>query len=262
MGREFEVITIFPEIFNAYLRESILKRAVERALIDVKVYNLRDFSADKHRTVDDYPYGGGSGMVMKIEPLSYAMGAIKADGAERLTVLLSPQGKRYDQAMARSFAEEKRKILFICGRYEGIDDRVREFLVDEEVSVGDYIVTGGELPALVIIDSVARLVPGVLGDEASPEEESFSWGILEYPQYTRPPEFKGMKVPGILLSGNHKEIAKWRRKEALKRTLRRRPDLLEVAALSEEDRKMLKELCLHKTVTHDVEGKNEPDTGC
>ncbi len=242
----FDIITIFPEIFHAYLGESILKRALQRQLLDIKVYNLRDFTTDKHRTVDDYPYGGGPGMVMKIEPIYNAVQAIKAadykNGTERLTVMLSPQGKVFNQEMAEDLSKEKRRILFICGRYEGIDERVRESLVDEEISIGDYVMTGGELAALVIIDSVARLIPGVLGDEESAKEESFTWGILDYPHYTRPPEFMGMKVPEVLLSGNHREILQWRRREAIKRTLQKRPDLFKSVELNEEDKKILEDI--------------------
>ncbi|MCL4490525.1 MAG: tRNA (guanosine(37)-N1)-methyltransferase TrmD [Nitrospirae bacterium] len=253
MSIGFDIITIFPGMVSAYIGESILKRAVQKGLLDVKVYNLRDHATDKHRTVDDYPYGGGSGMVMKIEPLYTAVQAIKADGLERLTVMLSPQGRRYDQAAAESLSQEKRRILFICGRYEGIDERVKESLVDDEVSIGDYVLTGGELGALVIIDSVARLIPGVLGDEESAKEESFTWGILDYPHYTRPPEFMGMRVPEVLLSGNHKDIADYRRKEALRRTLQKRPDLLGKAALSKRDYDILNELCSSKTGINDAE---------
>lgn len=242
MGVGFDIITIFPEIFHAYLGESILKRAIRKGALDVAVYNLRDFTTDKHRTVDDTPYGGGAGMVMKIEPLHAAVQAIKADGRQRVTVLLSPQGRRFTQQEAERRAADSRRLLFICGRYEGIDERVRESLVDEEWSIGDYVLTGGELPALVIIDGIARLLPGVLGDEASALEESFTWGILDYPHYTRPPEFGGLRVPEVLLSGNHKEIARYRRKEALRRTLLRRPDLLEAAPLTEADYVLLKEL--------------------
>jgi tRNA (guanine37-N1)-methyltransferase len=244
MAIGFDIITIFPEIFHAYLGESILKRALQKQLLDVRVYNLRDFTTDKHRTADDYPYGGGPGMVMKIEPIYNAVQAIKADGLERFTVMLSPQGRVFNQEMAEALSEEKRRILFICGRYEGIDERVRESLVDEEISIGDYVMTGGELAALVIIDSVARLIPGVLGDEESAKEESFTRGILDYPHYTRPPEFMGMKVPDVLLSGNHREISRWRRREAIKRTLQRRPDLLKMAELSEEDREILEDINL------------------
>ena len=248
MGIGFDVITIFPGIFNAYLGEGIIKRALEKGLFDVTIYNLRDFATDKHRTVDDYPYGGGPGMVMKIEPIYNAVQAIKSDGLERLTVMLSPQGKQYNQEIAerlsKYLAVEKRRIIFICGRYEGIDERVRECLVDEEISIGDYVLTGGELAALVIIDSVARLIPSVLGDEKSAKEESFTWGVLDYPHYTRPPKFMGMKVPDVLLSGNHKEIWRWRRREAIRRTLMKRPDLLKKTGLSSEDNEIINELCL------------------
>ncbi|MBI5212737.1 MAG: tRNA (guanosine(37)-N1)-methyltransferase TrmD [Nitrospirae bacterium] len=247
MGAGFDIITIFPEIFHAYLGESILNRAIQKGLLDVNVRNPRDFTTDKHRTVDDYPYGGGSGMVMKIEPIHSAVNAVKSDGIERLTVLLTPQGVTYNQEKAEVLSAylsaEKRRLLLICGRYEGIDERVRESIADEEISIGDYVLTGGELAALVIIDSIARLIPGVLGDEESIKEESFTWGILDYPHYTRPPEFKGMKVPDVLLSGNHGEVSKWRRREAIRRTLKRRPDLLKKAKLSEEDNAIINELC-------------------
>lgn len=245
-GIGFDIITIFPEMFHAYLGEGILKKAMQKELVDVKVYNLRDFASDKHRTVDDYPYGGGPGMVMKIEPIYNAVKTIKSDGLERLTIMLSPQGTIFNQKTAETLLSEKKRILFVCGRYEGIDERVVESLVDEEISIGDYVMTGGELAALVIIDSIARLIPGVLGDEESAKEESFTWGLLDYPHYTRPPEFMGMKVPDILLSGNHKEIWRWRRKEALKRTMKRRPDLLKNIELTEEDKKILNELCSEK----------------
>ncbi|BCB96688.1 tRNA (guanine-N(1)-)-methyltransferase [Dissulfurispira thermophila] len=241
MNIGFDIITIFPGIFHAYLGESILKKALQKKLLDVKVYNLRDFTTDRHKTVDDYPYGGGPGMVMKIEPIYNAVHAIKADGLERQIVMLSPQGKIYNQAMAEEMLKEKRRVLFICGRYEGIDERVRESIVDEEISIGDYVMTGGELAALVIIDSIARLIPGVLGDEESIKEESFTWGLLDYPHYTRPPEFMGMKVPDVLLSGNHREIYKWRRRQAIRRTLERRPEILKNAKLTDEDIEILKE---------------------
>jgi tRNA (guanine37-N1)-methyltransferase len=244
----FDIVTIFPSIINAYLGESILKRAVRNGLLDVKVYDLRDYTTDRHRTVDDYPYGGGSGMVMKIEPMFNALKAIGADGEERRKILLSPQGRTYNQDIAEELLQEEKRILLICGRYEGIDERVRETLIDEELSIGDYIMTGGELASLVIIDSVARLCPGVLGDDDSSKEESFTWGILDYPHYTRPPEFMGHVVPGMLLSGNHAKIVEWRRKEALKRTMENRPDLLKKAALSAEDKKMLQELWSQKEI--------------
>ncbi len=236
----FDIITIFPEIFSSYLSESILKRAVQNGLLDVKIHNLRDFSESKHKTVDDSPYGGGPGMVMKIEPIYNAIQAIKSDGIERLTILLSPQGRVFNQKAAEDLLGLDKRILFICGRYEGIDERVRELLADDEMSIGDYILTGGELAALVIIDALTRLVPGVLGDGESFIEESFTSGILDYPHYTRPSEFRGVKVPDVLLSGNHQVIKKWRRKEALKRTFIKRPDLIERAKLSPEDRDLLR----------------------
>ncbi|MBN2654783.1 MAG: tRNA (guanosine(37)-N1)-methyltransferase TrmD [Nitrospirae bacterium] len=242
MSGRFDVITIFPEIISSYCSQSILGKASANGLIDVKTYNLRDFTTDKHKTVDDYPYGGGSGMVMKIEPLYRALEAVKSDGAARRTILLGPQGRCFDQSCAESLAEEQGRILMICGRYEGIDDRIHSF-VDEEISIGDYVLTGGELASLVIIDSVSRLLPGVLGDDESSKEESFSWGILDYPHFTRPPEFMGIKVPDVLMSGNHKEIDSWRRAEAVKRTLASRPDLFKSAALNREDRKILDGLC-------------------
>lgn len=243
MAAAFDILTIFPEIIRTYLNESIVKRALERGLVTAEVFNPRDFTTDRHRSVDDYPYGGGSGMVFKIEPIWNALAHIKADGAERRVVLLSPQGRTFDQDMAQALSHETRRVVLICGRYEGIDERVREALVDEEVSIGDYVLTGGELAALVIIDTVVRLIPGVLGDQDSAKEESFSWGILDYPHYTRPPEFRGMKVPEVLLSGNHREIERWRRREALRRTCRQRPDLLGKAGLTEEDHKIIRELC-------------------
>ena len=239
---KFDIITIFPEIFNAYLNESIIKRAIEKKIIEAKVHNLRDFTADRHRTVDDYPYGGGPGMVMKPEPFFNAIESIKAGGVKSRTIMLSPQGKVFNQDMALSMSKENQNLILICGRYEAVDERVRESLVDEEISIGDYILTGGELPALVIIDTVARLIPGVLGDERSKEEESFTWGILDYPQYTRPPEFRGLRVPEVLLSGNHKDISIWRRKEALRRTMLKRPDLIGRALLTDKDHKLVSEI--------------------
>ncbi|MBI5204469.1 MAG: tRNA (guanosine(37)-N1)-methyltransferase TrmD [Nitrospirae bacterium] len=239
---KFDIITIFPEIFNAYLNESIIKRAINKKIIEAKVHNLRDFTADRHRTVDDYPYGGGPGMVMKPEPFFNAVETIKSDGIPRRTIMLSPQGKVFNQGMALSMSKESQDLILICGRYEAVDERVRENIVDEEISIGDYILTGGELPALVIIDTVARLIPGVLGDERSNEEESFTWGILDYPQYTRPPEFRGLMVPEVLLSGNHKDISNWRRKEALRRTILKRPELIGRALLTDKDHKLVSEI--------------------
>lgn len=237
-----EIITIFPAIFDAYFSLNIFQRAFEKGLVEVKVHNLRDYTTDKHRTVDDYPYGGGPGMVLKPEPLFRAVESVRADGIETHTIMLSPQGKPFDQETALTLSKDKRRLLLLCGRYEAIDERVKDALVDSEVSIGDYVLTGGELPALVIIDSIVRLLPGALGDEYSVKEESFSWGILDYPHYTRPPDFKGMSVPGVLLSGNHGEIARWRRKEALRRTLCRRPDLIRRAALTDDDYRLISEI--------------------
>ena len=237
-----EVITIFPEIFHSYLSAGVLKKALQKKLIEVNVHNLRDYSRDRHRTVDDYPYGGGAGMVMKPEPFFDAVETISPKKKERRVIMLSPTGKKFDQNMAEELSKGKKKLIFLCGRYEAIDERVRIALVDNEISIGDYILTGGELAALVIIDAIARIIPGVLGDERSAKEDSFSSGILDYPHYTRPPIFRDMAVPEVLLSGNHKEILRWRRKESLRRTLERRPDLLEKRILGNEDNKILNEL--------------------
>lgn len=239
---KYGIITIFPEIFHAYLDEGILKRALLKGLIEVYVHDLRDFAEDRHRTVDDYPYGGGSGMVMKPEPFFNAVETLYPDKSQRRVILLNPAGKKFDQDMAVELSKENSHLLFLCGRYEAIDERVKITLVDDEISVGDYILTGGELPALVIIDAVTRLIPGVLGDNHSVEAESFSWGILDYPHYTRPSLFRNIAVPEILLSGNHKDIMRWRRKEALRRTLERRPDLIESANLSKDDYVLLREI--------------------
>lgn len=237
-----DIITIFPEILYAYLGEGILKRAIKKRLIEVKVHNLRDYSKNRHRTVDDYPYGGGAGMVMRPEPFFVAVETLCPERIRRRVIMLSPAGKKFDQDMASELSIERRQIIFLCGRYEAIDERVRIALVDDEISIGDYILTGGELPALVMIDAIARLVPGVLGDERSAGEDSFSSGILDYPHYTRPPVSMDMAVPEVLLSGNHKEIWRWRRKEALRRTLERRPELLEKSGLSDDDYKLISEI--------------------
>lgn len=237
-----DVITIFPEIVHAYLGEGILKRALEKKLIEIRIHNLRDFAKDKHKTVDDYPYGGGAGMVMKPEPFFSAVETLCPERTKRRVIMLSPAGNKFDQDMAAELSREKRNLLLLCGRYEAIDERVRIALVNDEISVGDYILTGGELPALVIIDAVARLIPGVLGDERSAEEDSFSSGLLDYPHYTRPPVFMGKEVPEVLLSGNHKEIWQWRRKEALRRTIERRPELLDKFILSDEDYTLIREI--------------------
>ncbi len=237
-----DIITIFPGIFHAYLSEGMLKRALQKSLIEIEIHNMRDFTGDRHRTVDDYPYGGGSGMVMKPEPFFAAVETLCPDAEKRRVVILSPAGRKFDQEMAMELSQETRRLIFLCGRYEAIDERVRTALADDEVSIGDYVLTGGELPALVIIDAIVRLIPGVLGDERSAEVESFSWGILDYPHFTRPPVFRGLQVPEILLSGNHKNILRWRRKEALRRTLQRRPELLEKYSLSDEDYTLMREI--------------------
>jgi tRNA (guanine37-N1)-methyltransferase len=242
------IITIFPEIFYAYLNESIMKRAALKGLLDVEIHNLRDYTTDRHRTVDDYPYGGGAGMVMKPEPFFKAVETICPDPSSRRVIMLSPAGKRFEQETAVELSNESKTLVFLCGRYEAIDERVRTELVNDEISAGDYVLTGGELPALVIIDAVARLIPGVLGDEHSAEVESFSWGILDYPHFTRPPEFRNLKAPETLLSGHHKDIERWRRKEALRRTLMNRPDLLEKASLSDIDYKLIKEIKEEETL--------------
>ena len=223
-----DVLTLFPKMFDAVLGESILKRSQAKGLAEIKVHNLRDWTHDAHRSADDKPFGGGAGMVMKIEPVARALKEIKkvARGQKPAArvVLLTPQGKKLDQKLVKKLAKEKRLIL-ICGHYEGVDERVRG-LVDEEISIGDYILTCGELPAMVLIDSIVRLIPGVLGDEESTKFESFESGMLEYPQYTRPSEYEGKRVPEVLLSGDHKRIEEWRKSEALKRTIERRPELI------------------------------------
>jgi tRNA (guanine37-N1)-methyltransferase len=220
---QIDVLTLFPEMFEGPLGHSILRRAIDRGLLDVRLTNIRDFATDRHRTVDDYPYGGGPGMVMKPGPIFDAVEAVAESGAP--IILLSPQGRVFTQRIAAELARQERLVL-ICGHYEGVDERVREHLVTDELSIGDYVLTGGELAAMVVIDAVTRLLPGVLGGEESTSEESHSHGLLEYPQYTRPPDFRGWTVPEILLSGHHAEIARWRRRQALLRTARRRPDLL------------------------------------
>jgi tRNA (guanine37-N1)-methyltransferase len=221
---EIDVLTLFPRIFEGPLDESILKRAQNKGLVAVRVHNLRDFTHDKHHVVDDKPYGGGPGMLMKPEPIFEAVEKFRRESSR--VVLMTPQGAPLTQIHARKFSEESHLII-ICGHYEGVDERVREALVDEEVSIGDYVLTNGALAAAVFVDAVVRLVPGVLGDEQSADDDSFAAGLLEGPQYTRPPEFRGMSVPEILLSGNHEAVAKWRAECARQRTKERRPDLLE-----------------------------------
>lgn len=236
-----DIVTIFPEAFAA-LDLSIVGRARQRGLLDVRIHNLRDFTADRHRQVDDVPYGGGPGMVMKPEPFVAAVESIRRDaGIDPRVLLPSPQGRRLDQALVRELSLE-RHLIILCGHYEGIDERVRDAVEAEEISIGDFIVSGGELPAMVITDAVARLVPGVVGDADSVAQDSFSEGLLDYPHYTRPPVYRGLGVPQVLLSGHHEAVRLWRRKEQLRRTLQRRPELLKREALSEEDRRLLEEL--------------------
>ena len=237
----FDVVTIFPAMVEQPLAAGILARAIERGTLDVRVRDLRDFTTDRHRVVDDVPYGGGPGMVLKADPIFRALDAIEAERGAPLTVIMtSPQGRRFTQDVAREVSGAAHLVL-LCGRYEGFDERVRE-RVDEELSIGDFVLTGGELPALVILDAVARLVPGVVGDEQSVAEDSFSRGLLDFPQYTRPAEIDCLHVPDVLLSGNHAEIRRWRKRAAVSRTLERRPDLLAAADLDDEERQILKEL--------------------
>lgn len=249
----FDIVTIFPEFFGSILEHGLLKRALAGGHIDVRLHDLRDFTEDRHRTVDDRPFGGGPGMVFKPEPIFRAVEVLKAESPAQSfpVVLLSPQGRLFSQAVADELARESRLTL-ICGRYEGVDARVAERLATDELSMGDYVLSGGELPAAVVLEAVTRLLPGVLGNEKSLAHESFAGsddtaregrqGLLDFPHYTRPADFRGMQVPEVLLSGNHEEIRLWRRRRALEKTLRQRPDLLEDLRLSDEDRRLLDEI--------------------
>ena len=237
----FTIITLFPDFFSSPLKTSILGKAIKNQKIKVNVINVRDFAGGKHKVTDDTPYGGGRGMVMKPEPIIKAIKSIKKDNSEAWFTLLSPQGRLFNQILAGELSQKKHLVL-ICGHYEGVDQRVRYF-IDDEISLGDFVLTGGEPAALCIIDAVARLLPGVIGKPQSLEEESFSEGLLEYPQYTRPAEYAGYKVPEILLSGHHKNIAQWRRQQAILHTLLLRPDLLSSTSLTEEDKEFLKRIC-------------------
>jgi tRNA (guanine37-N1)-methyltransferase len=234
-----DVLTLFPSMFEGVFGSSILGKAREKGIVSLNAVNFRDFANNKHNTVDDYPFGGGGGMVLKPEPIFAAVEHIAAaSGTKPRVILMCPQGTPYSQRIAERLSRESH-LLLICGHYEGYDERIREHLADEELSIGDYVLTGGELPAMVVIDSVVRLLPGVLGNEQSAVTDSFSTGLLEYPQYTRPANFRGWNVPDVLLSGHHEQIAKWRREQSLLRTLKRRPELLEDADLSEEEREWL-----------------------
>lgn len=245
----FEIITIFPSFFDSPLEQGILKKAIDKGIVEIRVNDLRDYTTDRHRVVDDYPYGGGEGMVMKVEPLYNAVVSIKERcrslNLNPWVILLSPQGERFSQSRAEALSK-KDSIIIICGRYQGVDERLRQLVVDEEISIGDYVLGGGETAALVVIEAVSRLIKGVVGCERSVEEDSFSMGLLEYPHYTRPAEFMGIRVPDVLLSGDHEAIRRWRRIQALKRTLEKRPDMLEGLQLSDEDRRILNELKMGK----------------
>jgi tRNA (guanine37-N1)-methyltransferase len=237
-----DIVTIFPEMVEAALAPGVVGRARQAGVLDIAVHDLRDFTTDRHRVVDDVPFGGGPGMVLKPEPLFDAVETITVQrGPADAVLLMSPAGTPLTQADARRFAGMTHLVV-LCGRYEGIDERVREKLATEEISIGDYVLSGGELPALVVVDAVSRLVPGVVGDEQSVEAESFTGGLLDYPHYTRPADFRGHKVPDVLTSGHHGEIRAWRRREALRRTVERRPELLASAELDESDRKLLREM--------------------
>lgn len=239
-----DVFTLFPGMFDGPLTESILKRAQENGLLDIRLHDIREFTTDKHRTADDAPYGGGGGMIMKAEPLVQAVEARLGPALGHVPVILTtPQGAVFDQQMARAFAQFDR-IAFICGHYEGVDERVRELVVTHEVSIGDYVLTGGELAVMVMIDALARHLPGVLGEAGAADDDSHATGLLEYPHYTRPPEFRGRPVPATLLNGNHREIERWRRRESIRRTWRRRPDLLLTASLTEKEQYELSDLAL------------------
>lgn len=233
----------FPQMVESVISEGVIGRARKCGIIDFNAVNLRDYTYDNHKTTDDAPFGGGPGMVMKCEPVFEAVEALSVAVASEKphVVLMTPQGRVFNQKIAEELASCKH-LIFVCGRYEGFDERIRQYLADDEISVGDYVLSGGELAAMVVSDAVARLVPGVLGDEMSPQTESFSSGLLEYPQFTRPADFRGYRVPDVLLSGNHEKINKWRRMMSLKRTLERRPELLDELSLSKEDRRILKDL--------------------
>lgn len=239
----FDILSIFPEMLHSPLQFSLLKKAQEKGLIEIGLHDIRRWACDKHKMTDDAPYGGGCGMVMKVEPVERALSALRRPDRQTLVVLMSPQGEVFNQQMAAELARQEHLIL-ICGRYEGVDERIREHLADREISIGDYILTGGEISALVVIDAVSRLVPGVLGNDASVKTESFSQGILEYPQYTRPAEYHGWCVPDVLISGNHARIERWQRIEAMRRTWLKRPDLLENIDLCGEDKKNLEKIKL------------------
>ena len=237
---QFDIITLFPSMFESPLSEGIISKAQKKGLIDIRVHDLREYTEDRHRTADDTPYGGGAGMVMKAEPIVRAIEAIKLHTGNIRTVFLTPQGAILKQERAKELSTYS-QVLILCGRYEGIDERVLSF-IDEEISIGDFVLTGGEIAAMAVLDVVARLVPGVVGDAASVSEDTFSNSLLKYPQYTRPDNFRGLCVPEVLLSGDHKKISEWRSLESLKRTLKRRPDLIERADLTDKEKKQLENI--------------------
>ena len=247
---QIDILTLFPQMFVEPFGFGIFQRAVDNGLVSLRVHNIRDFTHDKHNIADDYPYGGGSGMVMKPEPIFEAVDSVKAglrDIADSVPIILmSPQGRMFSQQIARELSQHD-NLIFICGHYEGVDQRVSQYLATDEISIGDYVLTGGEIPAMVVIDAVVRLLPGVLGSEESPLDDSHTHGLLEYPQYTRPAEYRGRSVPEVLLSGNHARIAKWRREQIIRRTLERRPDLLDKAELSLEDKKIAEKLMTNRS---------------
>lgn len=239
----FTVLTLFPQMVDPLFSNGMLSRGIDKGLISGSCINIRDFATDKHNTVDDRPYGGGSGMVMKPEPLKAAILAGKKKNPDARVVLMSPQGRPFNQKVAQKIATQRQNLILVCGRYEGIDERLISQMIDEEMSIGDYVLTGGELAAMTIIDAVARLIPGVLGCEASSQEDSFSDDRLEYAQYTRPENFEGQRVPDVLLSGNHEKIRQWRKRSSLERTFLKRPDLLQNYKLDDEEQTILKEWC-------------------
>src|SRR5499433_3315628 len=251
----FDLLTIFPEYFAGPFDFGIIKRARQQGIIDIVVHDLRSFTFDKHHVVDDRPFGGGDGMVLKPEPIFRAVESVlaeglaedqaRAGGKRAGVILLSPQGRMFNQAEARHFADEYARMILICGRYEGVDERVAEHLITDEISIGDYVLTGGEIPAMAVVDAVTRLLPNALGSETSAAHDSFSQGLLDYPHYTRPAEFRGWRAPEILLCGHHGEVAKWRRRASLLKTLKTRPDLLEKAALTDDERRWLSEIFLN-----------------
>ncbi|MFC2017895.1 tRNA (guanosine(37)-N1)-methyltransferase TrmD [Chloroflexota bacterium] len=236
-----DILSLFPGMFDGPFSHSIIRRAIDRELLSISIHDIRDYTYDRHHTADDYPYGGGAGMLMKPEPLFEAVESVKKETESEppdRVILLTPQGRLFSHQVAQELSIESHLIL-LCGHYEGVDERVREYLVTDEISIGEYILTGGELAAMVLVDAVVRLIPGVLGSDQAIEDDSYAKGLLEYPQYTRPRVYRGWEVPPILLSGNHEEVARWRREQAIKRTLERNPDLLQGAALSEKERKLI-----------------------